>query len=87
MSYKTVEVDLENGCVRPSGAEKLPAKAHALLTFLDRPLSTVAATCSELAERWVTLEKLPLDEANAFANDVEAGRSILPELKSKWINP
>lgn len=34
MSYKTVEVDLENGRVRPSNAESLPEKAHALLTIL-----------------------------------------------------
>jgi len=34
MSYKTVEVELENGRVRPSGSETLPDKAHALLTIL-----------------------------------------------------
>jgi hypothetical protein len=35
MSYKTLEVELENGVVHPSGAETLPAKAHALLTILS----------------------------------------------------
>ena len=35
MSYKTLEVELENGRVRPSGAETLPDKAHALLTILS----------------------------------------------------
>jgi hypothetical protein len=35
MSYKTVEVELENGCVRPSGTETLPTRAHALLTILS----------------------------------------------------
>jgi hypothetical protein len=34
MSYKTVEVELENGVVRPRGSETLPAKADALLTIL-----------------------------------------------------
>ena len=34
MSFKTLEVDLENGMVHPSGAERLPTKAHALLTIL-----------------------------------------------------
>ena len=34
MSYKTLEVELENGRVHPSGAETLPPKAHALLTIL-----------------------------------------------------
>lgn len=35
MSYKTVEVELENGRVHPAGAETLPAKARALLTILS----------------------------------------------------
>lgn len=34
MSYKTLEVELENGRVHPVGAETLPDKAHALLTIL-----------------------------------------------------
>ncbi len=40
MSYKTLEVELENGRVRPLGAEALPAKAHALLTILSPANST-----------------------------------------------
>jgi hypothetical protein len=35
MSYKTVEVELENGRVHAAGAETLPDKAHALLTILS----------------------------------------------------
>jgi hypothetical protein len=35
MSYKTVEVELENGRVHAAGAETLPNKAHALLTILS----------------------------------------------------
>lgn len=35
MSYKTVEVELENGRVHPTGVETLPNKAHALLTILS----------------------------------------------------
>ena len=34
MSYKTLEVELENGRVHSSGAETLPTKARALLTIL-----------------------------------------------------
>ena len=34
MSYRTLEVELEDGRVRTSGAEALPPKAHALLTIL-----------------------------------------------------
>jgi hypothetical protein len=35
MSYKTVEVELENGRVHAAGAETLPNKAHALLIILS----------------------------------------------------
>lgn len=35
MSFRTVEVELENGRVAARGTETLPARAHALLTILD----------------------------------------------------
>jgi hypothetical protein len=35
MSYKTVEVELENGRVQAAGAETLPGKARGLLTILS----------------------------------------------------
>ena len=38
MSYKTVEVELENGRVQPRGAEALPDHAYALLTILEPDL-------------------------------------------------
>ena len=38
MSYRTLEVELEDGRLRPRGAESLPAKARALLTILEPPL-------------------------------------------------
>ena len=84
MSYKTLEVELENGRVHPRGSETLPAKAHALLTLLDSSAPPVAQTCAELAERWAGLKKLPLDEANAFADDIESARAKLPSLKPAW---
>jgi hypothetical protein len=84
MSYKTVEVELENGCVRPRAPETLPARAHALLTLLDTSAPPAAPTCAELAERWGGLEKLPLDEAEAFADDLEQARAKLPPLKPAW---
>jgi len=34
MSYQTLEVELADGRVHPTGAEQLPAKARALLTIL-----------------------------------------------------
>jgi len=44
MSYQTLEVELENGRVHPSGPETLPPKAHALLTILeDGPAKPAAA--------------------------------------------
>ncbi len=55
MSYQTLEVDLENGTVRPCGAESLPAKARALLTivesmegFPDHPVRTMGDALREL---------------------------------------
>src|SRR5258706_375778 len=65
MSYKTLEVELENGRVHPRGSETLPAKAHALLTLLDSSAPPVAQTCAELAERWAGLKNLPFDLAQA----------------------
>ncbi len=54
MSYKTVEVELENGRVRPSGAEALPDKAHALLTILGpaaaEPAETEGPSLADLAK-------------------------------------
>jgi len=84
MNYKTVEVELENGHVRPSGAETLPARAHALLTLLDNGAPAPAATCGELAGRWPALDKLPPVEAQSFADDVERARSSLPPPASAW---
>jgi antitoxin (DNA-binding transcriptional repressor) of toxin-antitoxin stability system len=48
------------------------------------PLPTTAITCSELAERWPKLEKLPPDEAEAFADDIEKARAKLPPLRPAW---
>ena len=84
MSYKTVEVELENGHVRPSGSETLPTRAHALLTLLDHSTPAPSLNCAELAERWTTLARLPLDEATAFADDVEQSRGSVPPVKSAW---
>lgn len=85
MSYKTVEVELENGHVRPSGPEELPPRAHALLTLLDTVQPQAPAlTCGELADRWMALIKLSPDEGSAFASDIEKARASLPPLKPAW---
>jgi hypothetical protein len=84
MSYKTLEVELDNGRVRPCGAETLPAKARALLTLLEPGVLQIASTCGELAEKWNELEKLPPDEANSFAEDIERSRANLPPVKPAW---
>jgi hypothetical protein len=53
MSYKTLEVELENGRVRPAGSESLPPRAHALLTILSpvapEPAETTGPSIAELA--------------------------------------
>ena len=87
MGYRTVEVELEDGRVSPVGGESLPLRAHALLTLLEPATSDEslpARNCGELAERWERLEKLSVEESNAFANDLETARQALPPLKSAW---
>jgi antitoxin (DNA-binding transcriptional repressor) of toxin-antitoxin stability system len=48
------------------------------------PLPTPVLTCAELAERWPSLERLPPEEAAAFANDLEQSHASLPPLKPAW---
>jgi antitoxin (DNA-binding transcriptional repressor) of toxin-antitoxin stability system len=48
------------------------------------PLSAVALTCAELADRWPKLERLAPDEASAFADDLDLARSGLPPVKPAW---
>ena len=50
MSYKTVEVELDNGRVHPAGAETLPAKAHALLTILSPQAAKLDAPAKSLGK-------------------------------------
>lgn len=50
MSYKTLEVELENGHVRPTGAESLPPKARALLTILTPASEQVEVEGPSLAD-------------------------------------
>jgi len=50
MSYQTLEVDLENGRVRPRGAEALPAKARALLTIVEEEHETPEEPTRSLAD-------------------------------------
>ncbi len=48
------------------------------------PLPSAALTCGELADRWPKLERLPSDEAKAFADDLEHARASLPPLTPAW---
>jgi hypothetical protein len=48
------------------------------------PAPGPALTSVEVADRWEKLDKLPPDEANAFADDLEAARRHLPPLRSAW---
>ena len=62
----------------------------AILVRDGKPVATLnlvagpALTCGELAERWEKLERLPPDEAKAFADDLEHARSTLPLPNSQW---
>lgn len=83
MIYQTYEVELDHGSITSIGGEVLPEKARALLTILTTPGSP-ALTSAELAERWTSMDRLPPEEAAAFADDIEAARRNLPPLKSAW---
>lgn len=48
------------------------------------PVPGPALTGAELAERWSKLDKLPPEEAQAFADDIESARNHLPPLRSAW---
>jgi antitoxin (DNA-binding transcriptional repressor) of toxin-antitoxin stability system len=48
------------------------------------PILGPAQSCRELAERWPKLDKLPLEEGKAFADDLERSRANLPTLKPAW---
>jgi antitoxin (DNA-binding transcriptional repressor) of toxin-antitoxin stability system len=48
------------------------------------PIPSPALNCEELAARWGKLEKLPADEAKAFADDVEQSHNTLPSVKPVW---
>jgi hypothetical protein len=68
MSYKTLEVELENGRVHPSGAEMLPAKAHALLTILTASGKPEAAA-GNLADRVAGLAGIGRGEYSDLSAD------------------
>lgn len=65
-------------------------RESAVLIREGRPVATLnpvpvpALTSAELADRREKLDRLPPDEANAFADDLEAARGNVPPLKSAW---
>ena len=71
MSYKTVEVDLDEGRVRTRGDDTLPSKAHALLTILepngDSP-ATAATTTGAGLRRFLAAPDFPLTPAQFRAS-------------------
>ena len=48
------------------------------------PWPKPAGACAELADRWEKIPRLPPDEAEAFARDIEHARAAMPPLKSAW---
>jgi hypothetical protein len=50
MGCQTLEVELDHGQVQPHHAETLPAKAHALLTFLSPSTGPAAKPSRSLGE-------------------------------------
>jgi hypothetical protein len=84
MSFRTVEVELENGVVRPAGAEILPATGHGLLMLFPTGAGSPARSCAELAKWWETRSRLTQAESRELADEIEKGRTELGPLKSKW---
>ncbi|HEY6227826.1 MAG TPA: hypothetical protein VI282_11955 [Verrucomicrobiae bacterium] len=80
MSYRTVEVELENGVVRPAGAEILPTTGHGLLMLFPTGAATPVRSCAELAKWWGTRSRLSEAESKELADDIEKGRSELGPL-------
>ena len=74
MSYKTVEVEVDNGRVRPQGLETLPLKARGLLTILP-PVTEHAPAAASPGEaglrRFLSSPDLPLTPAQ-FRASMEA---------------
>jgi hypothetical protein len=68
MGYKTLEVELENGRVHPSGVEALPSKAHALLTILTVN-GKVEAASGSLADRVAGLAGIGRGEYSDLSTD------------------
>jgi hypothetical protein len=75
MSYRTLEVELENGRVHPSGPETLPAKAHALLTILAPAQPAAPAPDGSLADRVQALAGL----GNGSHTDLSMNRAHLDD--------
>jgi len=77
MSYQTLEVDLENGRVRPRGTDALPAKARALLTIVEEeeiPAATGAET--SLADRVRRFEGIGRGQYTDLSTNKEHLRDI-----------
>jgi hypothetical protein len=64
MSYKTLEVELDHGRVKPRGVEALPTKAHALLTILETDGASAVAGNPEASgaglRRFLSTRDFPL---------------------------
>ena len=64
--------------------EGYPELTRADIQASLRPLLGTSLTGPDLAGRWSKLDRLPPDEAKAFADDLESARHHLPPLKSGW---
>jgi hypothetical protein len=76
MSYQTVEVDLENGRVRPRGGDELPAKARALLTIVESVEPSSGKSARTLGE---ALRELKVQGRGEFT-DLSTNKAYLDDL-------
>jgi hypothetical protein len=60
MSFRTIEVDVIEGQVRPTGNEHLPKRAHALLTIVNESSSPQAPGTENCLKKFLELPRIPV---------------------------
>jgi hypothetical protein len=67
VSFRAIEVEVIDGRVEPTGGDRLPQRAHGVLTLLDEPQSGAATDLSGL-KRFLELPAIPSTPAEVRAS-------------------
>jgi hypothetical protein len=60
MSFRTIEVDVVNGRVEPTGCDVLPERARGLLTLLNEPPQAGSTNGDPGLKRFLELPDIPV---------------------------